>query len=62
MVHPRLSHNEHPVDGVMMGAGALQSVPAILFRYGRQCAFETPTICFCFFKQDFIFLKMDAGI
>jgi len=24
MVHPQLSHNEHPVDGVMMGAGALQ--------------------------------------
>jgi hypothetical protein len=22
-VHPRLSNNEHPVDGVLMGAGSL---------------------------------------
>jgi hypothetical protein len=58
MVHPQLSHNEHPVDGVMMGAGALQpskvSQPFCSAMAGNVLLKHPPFVS-AFFKQDFIF-------
>jgi hypothetical protein len=65
MVHPQLNHHEHPMDGVMMGAGALRPSKACQpFRSAMagNLLLKHPPFVSAFFNKISFIKKMDAGI
>jgi hypothetical protein len=65
MGHPQVSHDEHPVDGVMMGAGALQPSKVcqpFCSAMAGNVLLKHPPFVSAFLNKISFLKKLDAGI